>query len=169
MKTVSNHNNKTKKTVKRTRKKTTGGKRPHPKYGTSKLETYFEENFLKKLGVRYIYQFEAVDIGRFYDFAVFTELGSMVLIEIDGSYYHADPRVVSEEDIKPMHKRNKRVDGWKDKWALMHGIPLIRIWEKDIKDDPKMVMEELKKRLHVVNNERRIINEKKKRHINKIK
>lgn len=168
MKTVSR-----KDTIKKPSKKRTNSsapkKRNHPKYGTSKLETYFEENFLKKLGLDYIYQYEAKDIGRFYDFAIFTKSGSMVLTEIDGSFFHSDPRVVSEEQMTPMHKRNKRVDALKDKWALLHGIPMIRIWEKDIRENPKMVMEELKKKLHVIDDEKRLLDEKKKRHRNIIK
>lgn len=45
--------------------------RPHKqKYGTSKLETDFAHDFLDKLGVKYIYEYEAKDIQRFYDFAV---------------------------------------------------------------------------------------------------
>lgn len=65
-----------------------------------------------------------------------------------------------------MQKRNKRVDEYKDKWALMHGIPLIRIWEKDIRENPKAVMDELKKRLYIQENE---IKKRNKRHVNKIK
>lgn len=40
------------------------------KYGTSKLEADFAREFLDKLGVKYIYEYEAKDIKRFYDFAV---------------------------------------------------------------------------------------------------
>ena len=65
-----------------------------------------------------------------------------------------------------MQKRNKRVDEYKDKWALMHGIPLMRIWEKDIRENPKMVMDELKKRLYIQEKE---IKKRNKRHVNKIK
>lgn len=36
--------------------------------GTSKLETDFARDFLDKLGVEYIWQFEAKDIKRWYDF-----------------------------------------------------------------------------------------------------
>lgn len=45
-------------------------KKNHPKYGTSKLEEDFAHDFLDKLGVDYEYQFEAKDIGRFYDFRI---------------------------------------------------------------------------------------------------
>lgn len=145
----------------------------HQKYGTSKLEEDFARDFLDKLGVKYIYQFEAKDIGRFYDFAVILNenmtVGNMILIEIDGSYYHSDPRLIKEGEMNPMQKRNKRVDEHKDKWALMHGIPLIRIWEKDIRENPKGVMDELKKRLYIEDKKVTLTEKKNKRHVNKIK
>ena len=147
--------------------------RKHPKYGTSKLEEDFAKEFLDKLGVKYIYQFEAQDIGRYYDYAILLNdnmtTGNMILVEIDGSYYHSDPRLVNEEKMNPMQKRNKRVDEYKDRWALLHGIPLIRIWEKDIRENPKMVMSELKKRLYIQEEKINTSKNKGKRHINKIK
>jgi very-short-patch-repair endonuclease len=145
----------------------------HPKYGTSKLEEDFARDFLDKLGVKYIYQFEAKDIGRYYDFAIVlnNELttGNMLLIEIDGSYFHSDPRLIKESEMNPMQKHNKRVDKHKDEWALMHGIPLIRIWEKDIRENPNQVMEMLKKRLYIQDKKVEVRVNKNKRHINKIK
>ena len=147
--------------------------RKHPLFGTSKLEEDFARDFLDKLGVKYIYQFEAKDIGRFYDFAIILNnemtTGNMILVEIDGGYFHSDPRIVDEDKLSPMQKRNKRVDEYKDKWALMHGIPLIRIWEKDIRENPKMVMDELKKRLYMEDKKVSIKENKNKRHINKFK
>ena len=149
--------------------------RPHPKYGTSKLEEDFARDFLDKLGVKYIYQFEAKDIGRFYDFCILLKEedglvpGNLILIEIDGSYYHSDPRLVKESEMNTMQKHNKRVDEHKNKWALMHGIPLIRIWEKDIREKPNKVLEVLKKILYAVDNKAMLTEKKNKRHINKIK
>ena len=148
--------------------------RSHPKYGTSKLEEDFARDFLDKLGVKYVYQFEAKDIGRFYDFCVFVgdnpySPGSMVLIEIDGSYFHSDPRLIKESEMNPMQKHNKRVDEVKNKWALMHGIPLIRIWEKDIREQPSKVLKELKDRLYIQDKKAILTEKKNKRHINKIK
>ena len=157
--------NKKKRTVSKTKtvEKTV---RVHPKYGTSKLEEDFARDFLDKLGVKYIYQFEAKDIGRFYDFYLPEH---NLIIECDGSWYHSDPRLVKEEDMNPMQKHNKRVDEHKDKWALMHGIPIFRVWEKDIRENPKMVMEELKKRLYIQDKKSTITEKKNKRHVNKIK
>lgn len=155
-----------KRTASKVRKTTRKTVRVHPKFGTSKLEEDFARDFLDKLKVRYVYQFEAKDIGRFYDFYL---PDVNLIIEIDGSYFHSDPRLVKEENMNPMQKRNKRVDEYKDRWALMHGIPLIRFWEKDIRENPKMVMDELKKRLYIETEKKTLIEKKNKRHINKIK
>ena len=173
MKQVNNRNKTTKKRVV-SKKKTT--KRRHPQYGTSKLEDDFAREFLDKLRVKYKYQFEAKDIGRYYDFAVFINgnekdlsIGNILLIEIDGSYFHSDPRLVEEDKMNPMQKRNKRVDEYKNKWALEHGIPLIRIWEKDIRENSKEVMKQLKERLYIEDKKQTLIEKKNKRHVNKIK
>ena len=173
MKQVNNRNKTTKKRAV-SKKKTT--KRRHPQYGTSKLEDDFAREFLDKLRVKYKYQFEAKDIGRYYDFAVFINgnekdlsIGNILLIEIDGSYFHSDPRLVEEDKMNPMQKRNKRVDEYKNKWALEHGIPLIRIWEKDIRENSKEVMKQLKERLYIEDKKQTLIEKKNKRHVNKIK
>lgn len=55
---------------KKTLKTVVNKKKKHPQYGTSKLEEDFAKEFLDKLGVKYVYQFEAKDIGRFYDFRI---------------------------------------------------------------------------------------------------
>lgn len=141
--------------------------RKHPAFGTSKLEQRFAKDFLDKLKVKYVWQFEAKDIGRFYDFYLPEH---RVLIEVDGSYFHNDQRVVRQDRITPMHKKNMRVDEEKNKWALIHGIPLIRIWEKDINEDSNGVMKRLKERL-VIERDKVMLeeNKKNKRHVNKLK
>ena len=168
-------NNKKPKVNKKLRKPNEKVERTHPKFGTSKLEQDFAEQFLDKLGVYYVWQFEAKDIGRFYDFAIFLNgkdkytPGNIILIEIDGSYFHSDPRVVDERKLSPMQKKNKRVDEHKNEWALMHGIPLLRIWEKDIRENPSGVMKALKERLYTEDKVQNKINNKNKRHRNILK
>ena len=158
-------NNSKKRTVSKTKpvKKTV---RSHPKFGTSKLEQDFARDFLDKLGAKYIWQFEAKDIGRFYDFYLPEH---NLIIEVDGSWFHSDPRLVKEEEMNPMQKRNKRVDEYKNRWALAHGIPILRVWEKDIREQPIKVLKELKKILNVANEKVMLTEKKNKRHINKIK
>lgn len=68
-----------------------------------------------------------------------------------------------------MQKHNRRVDEYKNKWALAHGIPIMRIWEKDIREAPDKVLKELKERLYIEDKKVTLTEKKNKRHINKIK
>ena len=151
------------KTVRKKRKPTTSeiikknierSKKPHPKYGTSKLEKKFAKEFLEKLRIRYEEQFEAKDIKRYFDF----KLDGRILIEVDGSYWHSYGKVY--EEMNSIQKRNARVDEIKNKWAHSNGYKLIRIWEHDINNNPQKVFEVLRKELNIVSKE----NDKKKRH-----
>lgn len=156
------------KTVKKKRKPTTSeiikknierSKKSHPKYGTSKLEKKFAKEFLEKLGLKYEEQFYAESIKRFYDFYL---PECRVLIEVDGDYWHSYGKVY--EEMNPTQKKNARVDKIKNEWALAHGIPIVRIWEHDIRENPEKVMKILKENIGIAT-EKMIINEnKKKRH-----
>lgn len=136
-------------------------KRKHKQYGTSKLEEYFAHEFLEKNNISYIYQFEAKDIGRFYDFYL---PDYRILIEIDGDYYHSNPDKYKEEDLNRMQKHNKKVDEYKNKWALMRGIPLIRIWENDIRNNPEKVNLALSQIIGIQKRKIILENERKKHH-----
>lgn len=129
-------------------------KKKHPAYGTSKLEEDFARDFLDKLGLEYTYQFEAKDIGRFFDYYV-----QGVLIEIDGDYYHSNPLLYEEKDLNKMQRRNKRVDDYKNMWALTHGFPILRIWENDIRHNPSKVMKLLEETFYK-NGEKQVIRRK---------
>lgn len=115
-------------------------KKPHPKYGTSKLEDYFAENFLNVLGVKYVRQFEAKEIGRFYDFKI--ENGP--ILEINGSYWHGDKRIYEEKDLNHVQKKNIYIDNLKRRWAENNGIEIYYFWEKDIHENPEKILSTLK-------------------------
>lgn len=156
------------------------------KYGTSKLEMDFARNFLDKLGLVYIYQYEAKEIGRYFDFAVtaFVEKDYIMenkdgitcvkqdgqyfpidmLIEVDGDYFHSNPKFYKKEELNPMQRHNKFVDNLKDRWAGLKCIPLIRIWENDIRNNPQKVINELLKYVTVGKKKRIILENKKKPH-----
>ena len=144
------------------KKKDAPKKRKHKEYGTSKLEERFAREFLDKLGVKYIYQFKAESIGRYYDFYLPNE---NVILEVDGDFYHSKGLVY--EEMSPMQKRNKRVDKQKDHWALINGIPIIRIWESDINNNPEGVMKMLKEKLATYKGKKEIEDRKKKRNFKK--
>lgn len=140
--------------------------RTHPKFGTSKLEKYFETEFLKKLNINYQWQFEAKDIQRSYDFYLPEH---NLLIEVDGDYYHVNPEIYEGKKLTPTQKHDMWVDKLKNEWALLHGIPLLRIWENDIRKNPEKVIKTIKERLRLQNTKIRLEENKNKRHINKIK
>ena len=156
------------------------------KYGTSKLERDFAKNFLDKNGIVYIYEYEAKDIHRFYDFAItsYSEVNYEMevkdgikcvkqegqyfpvsfFIEVDGGYYHSDNRVVNEDKLNPMQKHNKFIDKIKDRWCGLHCIPLLRIWEYDIRNNPKLVLEKINEYIDIGLKKKKIAENFKKPH-----
>lgn len=132
-------------------------------YGTSKLEKYFFDNYLSRYGFDVVYEYEAQDIKRFYDFAIVATLREaekvyvekegitalaqhsqyvrpLAIIEVDGDYYHANPNTTKRR-LTEMQKKNKVVDKIKDAWCAKNGIPIFRIWESDIRNNSPRVFE----------------------------
>lgn len=145
--------------------KPTKAKKQHPQFGTSKLEINFAKNFLDKLGVKYKWQFEAAEIKRFFDYYL---PDHNLIIEVNGGYWHADPRLYEGKKLTRVQKHDIRVDDYKKKWALLHGIPILYIWEKDINENPSEVMKILKKRLYLEKDKEDKKKEMNKRHVNKL-
>ena len=156
----------------------------HKKYGTSKLEIYFANTFLDRFGYKYIYQYEAKDIGRYFDFVLtayddckyITETkdglktikqeGQLfipcLVIEVDGDYWHTNPKKFDVNKMNPTQKHNKFVDRLKDEWAGKHCIPIVRFWENDIRNNPEYVIDTLKQYMGL-GKKKRIISENRKK------
>lgn len=147
------------KSIKNTPKKRE--KKPNHRRGISKLEDRFAKDFLDAAGYKYIRQYEAKDIKRFYDFMVVSDNGMGVLLEIDGSYYHGYG--LTRDEKSPMQKKNERVDKIKDQWAHLHSIPIIRIWEHDINNNPEKVRKILQEQIGDAYKKKEIENKKKSR------
>ena len=88
---------------------------------------------------------------------------------MDGDYYHVNPEIYEGKKLTPTQKHDMWVDKLKNEWALLHGIPLLRIWENDIRKNPEKVMKTIKERLRLQNTKIRLEENKNKRHINKIR
>lgn len=74
----------------RTQKKIKQKSKPKPnkpEYGTSKLEDKFASIILEKLNIEYQRQYNAKEIGRFYDFLIKTPQSKNILVEVDGDYW----------------------------------------------------------------------------------
>lgn len=173
--------------IKKNKKTVTSFKKRHKNinYGTSKLEIDFAHDFLEKNNINFIYQYEAREIGRYFDFAITSskrefkkELKDGImsvsqddpsfevcfLIEVDGDYWHSNPISVDENKLTPTQKHNKFVDKLKDQYAGMHCIPLVRIWENDIRKNPKKVLDELKKYIAIGDKKLKMLENKRKPH-----
>lgn len=81
-----------------------------------------------------------------------------------GNFWHANPDLYEEKDLRFHQKKAKKVDEYKNKWAAERGIPLIRIWEKDIRERPSEVLKMLKERLYIEDDKKRLLENKRKRH-----
>lgn len=60
---------------------------------------------------------------------------------------HANPKFYNSKELTPTQKKNIRIDKYKNEWAALNCIPLLRIWEYDIKNNSEKVMEILKERI----------------------
>jgi very-short-patch-repair endonuclease len=110
----------------------------HKQY-TSKLEDYFIENYLTPNNILFKRNFYAKGIKSFYDFYL-PEFN--VIIEVDGDYWHCNPKIFPEAKYASQ-KRNIIKDVIKNEWAIENGYTIVRFWEKDIKEEPGTVLNKL--------------------------
>ena len=81
---------------------------------------------LETAGVDYRWQFP---LGRYvYDFL----LPDQLLVEVHGTYWHADPRVYEGRILTPSQRRNRLHDIDKKLFAADQGYRLKVIWEADL-------------------------------------
>jgi hypothetical protein len=78
--------------------------------------------------------------------------------------WHGNPEKYKDDELKGHQKRAKRIDEYKTKWALLHGIPILRFWESDIHKNPQKVMKILKEEITVRDKKILLEENKKKRH-----
>lgn len=115
---------------------------------TSKLETLFENLFLKKLKLNYIRQWKGAN-GRYYDFAILSKYGNEIIacVEVNGDYWHANPKKYDRENGKLYANQKKQIliDEQKKNWVLNNKMAFIEIWEHDIHNNSRNVMNIMKK------------------------
>lgn len=83
---------------------------------------------------------------RVYDYLVQNPGEYCFLLEVDGNYFHSidyHEGKVPLSKLSSMQRRNVRNDKLKDRIASAIGIPLIRVWERDIKFRPIWVKEQI--------------------------
>lgn len=96
---------------------------------TSKIESEVLK-WLKDEEIRISQQFS---LGKFYFDA--HVIDTNVLIEVNGDYWHCNPRVYLSGPINEMQKRMMRRDFAKKAFAKSKGYKLITVWENDVRKD----------------------------------
>lgn len=98
----------------------------------------FVENFLKEKEIEFIPQ-KALKWCN-YDFYLVEE---KVAIECEGDYWHCNPRVYPEGPKNNIQKLNLEKNKMKIEICEKVDVPLLKVWELDIKKDENKVKEQI--------------------------
>jgi hypothetical protein len=104
----------------------------------SKLEFKFE-GLLVGLNIEYTHSFYISSIKKIYDFHI---LDHNILIEVDGDFWHCNPKNFPSPTCKTQ-EINIKNDEIKNQWALENGYTLLRFWEHDINNNTQQVIQTL--------------------------
>jgi very-short-patch-repair endonuclease len=114
----------------------------------SKLEDIFKDILINNFdfieNVNFYHQFYIREIKSLYDFKI---SGKKLMIEVDGDFWHCNPKSKFSIPEYSVQKKNLIKDEIKNKWCLDNDFTLLRFWETDINDNPNIVIKTLKKYL----------------------
>lgn len=108
----------------------------------NKLEMYFSK-LLKDNNIKHTYSYFLKDekICKQFDFKL---KDSNILIEVDGDYWHGNPQTKSHfKKVKEVQEN----DLFKEYFAKSQGFKLLRFWEKDINENPNLIINQIKELL----------------------
>jgi very-short-patch-repair endonuclease len=109
----------------------------------SNLENNFSK-LLDNLNIDYYQQFYVREIKSLYDFKI---KGKNILIEIDGDFWHCNPKTEHKIPVIEHQKNNLIKDKIKTEWCLKNNYILLRFWEDDINNNIEWVIDEIKKHI----------------------
>lgn len=98
---------------------------------SSKLEKYFEDNVLGNYDVEYIKQYYFKEIKQYCDFFIPSK---NIVIEIDGTFWHCDPRFYTNGPLYEAQENKVVKDKIKESYCKDKNITIFRFWEHDIKE-----------------------------------
>lgn len=111
--------------------------RKHYKTKDTSIETYIAK-LLDEQAIKYIKQFQIE--SRYYDFYIPC---SNLIIEVNGDYWHGNPKVFPKQSLNTIQKLGKLRDRIKKKLAIQYEYQIIYIWELDIKKHPQKVLNKI--------------------------
>ena len=118
-----------------------------PRLYWRKVETKPEKIFKQLLIENKILFEEQVRIGKYVaDFLIYDN----IVIEIQGDYWHANPKLYSENNLHSQQLKNIARDQLKHKLILSSNMVLIELWENDIYNK----LEKINKLINIIKNGR---------------
>ncbi len=91
------------------------------------------QNFLKQLGIEFFTHFYIKEIEHKYRCDIFIPSMKLV-IEADGDYWHANPKIYSEEILNERQRWKRSLDELRTKELIKKGFKVLRLWEFKIKE-----------------------------------
>ncbi len=91
------------------------------------------QNFLKLLGIEFFTHFYIKEIEHKYRCDIFIPSMKLV-IEADGDYWHANPKIYSEEILNEKQKWKREMDELRTQELIEKGFKVLRLWEFEIKE-----------------------------------
>lgn len=111
---------------------------------TSQLERDFIDEFIKPFNLDYITQYYIKDIHQYCDLYIPSK---NIIIEVDGSHWHADPRLFPDGPKFDYQEKRIKLDEQKNEYCKHKNIKILRFWEIDIKKHPEEIIETLNREL----------------------
>lgn len=106
----------------------------------SKLEVEVGD-VLRQLGVTRVPQYAIHDArGRFAAVIDYFLPDFGVALEVNGTFWHADPRAYPNGPEKPSQERTVAKYARKEVLLRQRGIPLVEVWEMDFRSDPELTV-----------------------------
>ncbi len=106
----------------------------------TKIEKIMAKELLRRK-ILFVKQFN-IDNKFVCDFAI---PSFKIIIECDGDYWHANPKIYKKNNLTETQKRNIQRDKFKDKYLLKKGWIVLRFFESKITKDPKKCINKIEK------------------------
>ena len=116
------------------------------KYHINKLETIVS-NKLKEMNML-DFEYSIILDKKQFDFGC---KNKRILIEVNGTYWHGDPRNYTNDQLNKIQKNKKNADLQKMQFAINHNMKLFIIWEKDILENNWTILKEIEKCYNLLN------------------
>ena len=89
------------------------------------------QSFLKQIGIKFLTH-KYIGIEHAYQCDIFIPSMNLV-IEIDGDYWHGNPKLYSNKDLTERIIKGRKIDYVRTKELKKKGFKVLRLWESDIK------------------------------------